>query len=371
MFVNQSRLRHVLTPDQYYSEKQYQLEMECLLLPGWHFIASAAELPRPGDFLTLEFLGHPLQLRNFDGEIVAFLNVCPHRHCLLTHEPKGSDPRFRCQYHGWEYTKDGQTGRIPDAQCFRPWDRENARLTRLRSARCGDLVFVSLAEDGPDLADYLGPLQATVAEWFSYPYRQVWKWQADYTSNWKLPVENSLETYHIPCLHAKTFRNFPQEENVAHVLTEHYTSFSTDEMDSWVKKAIRRTVKRLGLRLTGRYTHHLVHPNLIFIGMDVFNMAQLVVPTSATTCRTVVWLFTPHGPRRGPLAWLFVKLTKWLAIAITKAILREDTPIFPDLQRGLEASKFPGVLGTREERVFLLQEHIASRCAEKRQPHPE
>jgi phenylpropionate dioxygenase-like ring-hydroxylating dioxygenase large terminal subunit len=362
MFVNQSRLRHILTPPQYYSEVQHQREMQRLFLPGWHLVASVTDLPRPGDFLTQQLLERPLLLRNVDGEICAYLNVCAHRHCLLTHKPRGFDPHFRCQYHGWEYEKTGRTGKIPDAQCFRPWDRENASLTRFRTARCGDLVFLSMAENGPDLTEYLGPLSSTFAEWYSYPYRCVWRWQLDYACNWKLPIENTVESYHIPCLHPKTFREFPKEANILHGLHEKYTSFSTDEMDDVWKRAILRTVKRLGLPLTARYTHHLIHPNLIFVGMDVFTMAQLFVPTSPTTCRTVVWLFTPHGPKKGPLAWFFAKATKWIARLITKKILSEDGPIFPDAQRGMEASTFPGVLGTREERVYLFQEFVANRC---------
>ncbi len=311
MFVNQSRLRHILTPCQYYSAEQHQREMERLFVPGWHFVASVTDLPNPGDFRTQEFLGRPLLLRNVDGEICAYLNVCAHRHCMLTHQPQGNDPRFRCQYHGWEYEKTGRTGKIPDAQCFRPWDRENARLTRFRTALCGDLVFLSLAESGPDLTEYLGPLGSTVTEWHSYPYRCVMHWHRDYACNWKMVVENSLETYHVPTLHPKTFRDWPEEDNTIHDLQERYTSFSTEVREDWARKAILRTTKRLGLSMTGNYTHHLIHPNLIFIGMDVFTMAQLVVPTSATTCRTDVWLFTPHGPRKGILAWLFVKATRW------------------------------------------------------------
>src|SRR5262249_14852355 len=160
---------------------------------------ATAQLPRHGDFITFELLGQPVLLRNLDGEYHAFLNVCAHRHCQLSSLPRGHDERFRCQYHGWEYTKEGRTGRIPDAQCFRPWDRDNAHLHKFRTATCGELIFVSLAE-GPSLEDFLGPFHRTCAVWFSRPYGPKWTWQADYQANWKVPIENSLESYHVPCL---------------------------------------------------------------------------------------------------------------------------------------------------------------------------
>jgi phenylpropionate dioxygenase-like ring-hydroxylating dioxygenase large terminal subunit len=362
MFIHQRNLRHVLRPDQYYSEQQHRAELERLFLPGWHFLCTTTDLPRHGDFLTTDFLGRPLLLRNEGGTVHAFLNVCPHRHCMLTHQPRGSDPRFRCQYHGWEYTADGRTGRIPDAQCFRPLERENARLHRFRTATCGELVFVSAADDGPTLRDQLGPLYPTCAESFAPPFRQVWRWQADYAANWKIPVENSLESYHIPCLHPKTFKNFPKEENIDHELNERYTSYRTVEMEKWVRDSNIWTAKRLGVSATNVYTHYHVHPNLIFVTMDLMRMAQLVVPLSPTTSRTLVWVYSLRGKRNGPLARLLWRTTSWVVASIAKRVLQEDMPIFADVQRGLEASVHSGILGTREERVYMFQDYVARSC---------
>src|SRR5439155_8963074 len=153
--------------------------------------------PRPGDFLTTELLGEPLLLRNVDREPHAYLNVCAHRHCLLRSEPTGHDEQLHCQYHGWEYQDDGRTAKIPEAGCFRPWDRENARLRKFRTATCGELVFVCLAADAPGLEEFLGPFYPTCQAWFASPYGLKWSWQADYQANWKVPVENSLESYHV------------------------------------------------------------------------------------------------------------------------------------------------------------------------------
>lgn len=362
MFVHQHQLRHVLAPEHYFDEDHHRTEVARLFLPGWHAVATKADLPRPGDFLTLDLLGRPLLVRNGGGALHAFLNVCAHRHCLLTHEPRGRDPRFRCQYHGWEYTADGRTARIPDAGCFRPFDRENARLKKFRLETRGELAFVSLADDGPGLGEQLGAFDAAAAGWLAPPFRQAWKWETCYDANWKVVAENSLESYHIPCLHAQSFGAMPEEEGCEHDLGERFTSFRTPEPDNRVGRIQAWIVRRLGRTPLRVYTHRHVHPNLIFISLDVFRMAQLILPVSPSVTRHVVWVYTLRGTRRGPFAWLLYRFLRWAVAKVARQILREDAPIFADLQRGLRASVHRGVLGTREERVWAFQDYVARTC---------
>src|SRR5581483_2783043 len=112
MFVNKSHLPHLLAPELYCSAEQHAREIDQLFQPAWHCVATTADLPDHGDYLTLELFGRPLLVRNCDGEIRAFLNVCSHRHSTLTDAPRGSCDVIRCQYHGWEYDREGDTRRI-------------------------------------------------------------------------------------------------------------------------------------------------------------------------------------------------------------------------------------------------------------------
>src|SRR5262249_11938435 len=154
--------------------------------------------------------GHPILLRNMDGELCCFLNVCPHRHSRLTNQERGHSERLRCQYHGWEYSRDGRTGTIPDAQSFRPWDRQNSCLRKFRVQTWGEVVFVCLADEGPSLMEFLAPLPADLGRAFESPFRFAATWYADFPCNWKVVLENSLESYHIPQIHPKTFKEYPQ-----------------------------------------------------------------------------------------------------------------------------------------------------------------
>ena len=274
MFIHQSQLRHILTPAQYRDERQHQIELERLFTPAWHVVATTARARRHGDFVTLDLLGQPLLVRNTDGEVHAYLNSCAHRHAMLTSKPSGCDPRFRCQYHGWEYDKEGRTGKIPDARCFRPFDRENAHLRRYRTQTCGQLVFVSLEDHGPSLPEFLGPYYEPTRTGFAEPFRFIWGYVADYACNWKVPIENSLESYHIPCLHPNTFGDFPPEEACEHDLEEDYTTFRTPEPDQYSTRMQRWFVRRLGRQPKSIYTQHHTHPHITYSRLDVFNLCK-------------------------------------------------------------------------------------------------
>jgi phenylpropionate dioxygenase-like ring-hydroxylating dioxygenase large terminal subunit len=167
MFVSDSHLPQLLAPEAYRSVEQHDREFERLFARGWHMVCTTADLPRDGDYVTLRLGAIPLLVRRCGGDVRTFLNVCAHRYCELTSSPRGHDPAFACQYHGWEYDESGNTRRIPDAPSFKPLQKGMLCLTSYRTALCGQLVFVSLDPEGPDLAAFLGESHAVYARLFS------------------------------------------------------------------------------------------------------------------------------------------------------------------------------------------------------------
>lgn len=360
MFTNQHHLEHLLRPEHYTSEEQYRLELRHLFRPAWHPLCTVGELARPGDFRTFDLLETPILIRNFDGQLRAFLNVCPHRHSRLTDQPKGNAEKLRCQYHGWEFNADGHTGKIPDAKVFRPWDRDNSCLKSFHIDTCGDLVFVNLSDNPVSLRDWIGPLWD---KWQTYggAYRHSRSWEKDFPCNWKVILENSLESYHIPQVHPKTFKDFPPEENAWHELTEQFTSFKTIPPRDFAARSMDWMVRRLGHPVTGEYWHRVLHPHTTGSSLDVFRMMQCVFPTGPTTCRYRCIFFTLRGTAQGPHAWAIYKFLKWISTLIAVKVFGEDASIYGGVQRGMEASPHRGVIGTREERVYHFQKYVLDR----------
>lgn len=357
MFTNQHHLKHLLRPYHYTAEEQYRAELRHLFQPAWHPVAVRSDLAKPGDFITLDLLETPFIVRNFDGELRAFLNVCPHRHSKLTEKPKGNTEKLRCQYHGWEFKADGSTAKIPDAKVFRPWDRANSCLKKFRVDTCGDLVFVNFNETGPSLREWLEPVWDV---WQDYggAYRHAATWEKDFPCNWKVVLENSLESYHIPEVHPYTFKEFPAEENAWHELTDRFSSFKTVPPREFATFAQDWMVRRMGMPVTNEYWHRVLHPHATGSSLDSFRMMQCVFPTGPTTCRYRCLFFTLRGTRTNPLAWVLSRTLKSIATAIGKKVFAEDGSIYEGVQRGLAASPHAGVIGTREERVYQFQKYV-------------
>jgi phenylpropionate dioxygenase-like ring-hydroxylating dioxygenase large terminal subunit len=363
MFIHQSQLRHLLRPEHYTSAAQYRAELRHLFHPAWHPVAVKSDLARPGDFLTFDLLETPFLVRNMDGELVAFLNVCPHRHSQLATRAKGHTEKLKCQYHGWEFDRDGRTGKIPDAKVFRPWDRENSCLRKFRVETCGELVFVCFSDSSPGLREWIGPLWGVWSEGYGGAYRHAATWEKDFPCNWKVVLENSLESYHIPEVHPKTFKEFPDEANAWHELDPRFSSFRTIPPDEFATRAQNWVTRRLGEPVTNEYWHRVLHPHATGSSLDSMRMMQCVFPTGPATCRYRCIFFTLRGHRRNPLAWLLAKAQSRIAVWVGKKVFAEDAAIYEGVQKGMEASPHRGVIGTREERIYAFQEYVLKGCA--------
>ena len=363
MFIHRRLLQPLLTPSDYYSQATAAAEQEHIFLPHWHAVATLADVPFEGSFLAFDLFERPLLLvRGAGRQCRAFLNVCSHRGCRIVGEGRGRANVLRCQYHGWEYNADGRTAKIPDAGCFRPFDRENAKLKPIRLEACGDLLFVCLSPEGPSLYEFLGDQADEISRCFAAPWRQVARYEYSYAANWKIPIENSMETYHVPCVHKGYFAGvYPREEMQEHNLNEKATTLHYDLSDEPGVVKREALVRRLlgGPRQTGIYTHHIVHPNHMFVMTDLIMTLQVFFPCGPRASRSVSWVFTLGSRSRAPWVWAAERALSLVGRNMVREVQTEDAAIFPQVQQGLEASPFTGCLGTREERIYAFQYYVA------------
>jgi phenylpropionate dioxygenase-like ring-hydroxylating dioxygenase large terminal subunit len=278
-----------------------------------------------------------------------------------------------CQYHGWEYGGDGRTRKIPEPKNFAPFDRDADRLPQYRLQTCGQLVFVSLASDGPDLRDHLGDMYDRLADRCGDQWRPHLKWHPNYDANWKVPIENTLEAYHVPHVHPNTFVEDPGGDRSTHVLDERHTWFGTDlpfSPHSRIQTAFQRCegwlMRRLGQLPKERYEQHHLFPTFLCSFTDVISLVQSIIPTGPTTCRAVVRQFGRTGSQAA-IPWRLVAgVWNRLEAVVTRRILAEDMGMFRSIQQGLSASTHQGVLGACEERIWKFQQWLEAEVRDQK-----
>jgi phenylpropionate dioxygenase-like ring-hydroxylating dioxygenase large terminal subunit len=357
MWVNAGRLPQVLAPHSYFDPATYDRELATLFAPGWHLATTLDAVCSPGEFATVEICGEPVLVRNCNGELRAFQNVCAHRHSMLTAAPRGHSERMRCQYHGWQYDDDGRTCSVPDARSFVPIKRGETGLRRFRAASCGQLVFVSLAETGTTLRDALGDRTCAVIEQaFSDDFAEAATWSIDHAANWKIPVENALESYHVPVVHTRTFKKLSDARDARHTLESSFTSLENVTPPAggllrWLSAQWRTAPRRV-------YEHHHAFPSLMIARTDISSLAHVVLPVSPTGSRSMAFCFVHRGDGRRLVQRVLGPIVREMVKRYTREVLREDNAIFAAVQRGMMASTHPGVLSAREERVHAFQAYV-------------
>ena len=272
--------------------------------------------------------------------------------------------------------------KIPDAQSFRPLSNQELGLRRLSVDTAGPLVFVSLAAlsqagelssnsraSGVTLGEQLGEGANAVEAMFSPPVSLIYSMQEKVEANWKLVIENAIESYHVGCVHADSFQAIPPAESCTHSLSPKYSSFETDAPSQAPK--LLRLAERLVHRLVGvphceKYTHFLCYPNLLISTSKIVAAAMSVQPLTATSSQFSLQVFLNRGKYSNPAAKAALWCTgKWAIKEICK-IVREDFSVLPDIQAGIAAPEHPagGLISCREERVLHFQAMVKAACGE-------
>ena len=155
-FSDDPELAWTLPAYTYFDRDWFDQEQHTIFSSSWRFMGHVGDIPSPGDYLTTVIGDQPVMLlRDHDGNVRAFHNVCKHRAHLLLTQAAGSlsSPRITCPYHAWTYDLGGQLKAAPHCELIREFDKSAVRLDALTVEIVHGLVFVNL-DSGAQL---LGP----------------------------------------------------------------------------------------------------------------------------------------------------------------------------------------------------------------------
>lgn len=191
-----------ITGDRYTSRDFMQREWDHMWTRIWHIAGRTAELAEPGDYVVHDFRHESvICVAQDDGSVRAFYNSCGHRGMRLA-DGASQVRAFTCPYHGWRWGRDGVLEQAQDVEDF-PQGNPCGKL-RLRELRCalwGGFVWYTMADDAPDLLDYLAPLPDLYANYPMDSAVRVFWMKIHLDTNWKFATDNFSESYHTRTAH--------------------------------------------------------------------------------------------------------------------------------------------------------------------------
>ena len=338
-----------------------RLEHERVILPSWQIACHINDIPDAGNYVTFDFGPESIVvLRTAQGDIAAYHNACRHRAARLllgTGTCRGG--AINCPYHGWTYNLDGTLRGLPMTKTFPGLDRQAHGLVSPRVEIMAGFVFVCLQGDAPPPSQLWGDM---LEDFRPYQFEKMLPLADMYTEHWnvdwKVAMDNYLESYHVPIGHPGLYRMFTPD-------CDDQTNLPTGVARgvSWLlpTPSPKWSERRYAAMVQGLCTH-LPEPNrkcwrfysmLPNLGIDVFPDQMdffQVLPNGPGKCIIRGGTYGLPDSRRE------MRVLRYLNARINRQVQREDEDLCNRVQRGLASSAYtPGPLSTHE--VCVLQFH--------------
>lgn len=308
----------------------------------WNFVGLTSDLKNHNDYIALNVGGRPVVVQNFHGELLAFSNVCTHRFSQIHANGKGNRS-LTCPYHGWAYDCTGTPVNVARQTGFEhvlESEREHLKLERWLVDCCGSFVFVKREDDGVSLRDYLGATYDLTLQFVEGIGQEIYYFDTVIQANWKLFVENTLEGYHLPSVHGKTFGKYAdvaEEEFISDPPHFHYTSIPVhagQAILTLTEIAFDRAFH------TNRYHHYVIFPALVFwSSKGVIQGISFVHPLEAEKTRIENYIFLCKVSEEQEQKIKEAGLMEPEALQFTRVVVEEDCAICEHVQQGIKTLK--------------------------------
>ncbi|HEV8613811.1 MAG TPA: aromatic ring-hydroxylating dioxygenase subunit alpha [Gemmatimonadales bacterium] len=339
-------------PREYYTDPAIlEEETEQLFARQWNCVGRASRVEQPGEWFLATVAGDSLiVLRDRQGVLRAFLNVCRHRGTRLCEAAAGRfSESIQCPYHAWTYGTDGRLIGAPHMQDVEDFDPADYPLHQAAVAEWEGFLFVNLGADPVPFEAAWAPMLGRLSRFGLRELRVAHRVGYDVRANWKLVFQNYSECLHCPMIHPELAAVLPYRSG-ANDLVE--GPFLGGYMEIMVPhRSATLSGRACGLPVSdslseedrARGYYYSLKPNLLLsIHPDYVNY-YLVQPVSPD--RTTVeseWLFHPDNegnPDFNPKD----------AIEFWDVTNRQDWHIVERSQLGISSRRYtPGPYSARE-----------------------
>jgi phenylpropionate dioxygenase-like ring-hydroxylating dioxygenase large terminal subunit len=310
----------------YTSPEMFELERRAIFSRKWLLTSHTLRFHKTGDWLRYDIAGFSFILvRDKEGAVNAFHNVCRHRAFPVVTEDGGTSRIFSCKYHGWSYGLNGKLAKAPHYQDLDGFDKSKNGLLPIHvHTDVNGFIWVNLdGSENPEISwedDFKGiDLQARFKDFNfeDYTFDHIWELNGDY--NWKILADSYNECYHSIDAQKGSLIHDPNTtpEEIAQ-----------------------------GLKIASTYyfpnSSMTVSPNFFFM--------QRFVPTSATSCSMRYEVYRKKDSSDEDFEMIN---------SIFKRIMSEDKDLFENAQKNLNSGVFvSGELHPRLEKGSLYFQNV-------------
>jgi len=358
--------RGIINPHFYHDSTHLLNEYAAIFNKTWSFVGLLFELEDQLHLGTTIGATNIIIQVDKSGKPRAFLNVCSHRHSQLCDNGLHHGP-LRCPYHGWSYDREGVPVGIPQSRAFPEViaDPRSFKLNEFACETAGQFIFVKLSAEGPALHEFLGEEYDFLVRASAGMAYVDDEFRKNVAANWKVLIENSLEGYHVPAVHNKTFMQVEGmqkgiEAPVDHLEDPLHSSITHPAEPDWLERFSRRTEPKIG-QWAWRfpwYTHHFIFPNLTitsFLGYS-FHI-QRFEPTDVDVTTVHSRSVGVHFNNQNAVGAKMIEQIYSESKRFTQRVFDEDGDICLRVQNGLNNAVNRAMIGNGiEARVMHFHE---------------
>ena len=326
---------------------------------SWVCIGLVHDVPKVGNVYPVTIVHQALLIvRTRASQIRVFHNVCSHRGAQLVEKP-GKCVNIVCPYHCWTYDLHGELKKTPHVggegihHC-KDIDKSKLGLKEVRSGIWANLIFVNLSGAAEDFGDFIGPLSD---RWRRIDFSLLEHvsdlgQRPEFHANWKLVVENFVESYHLPWVH--------QCMNAFNPMGAHYQILGADHYIGQGVKGHNPSAQYAGKFKTfpglkpdefGTGESMYLPSNLIIICMADFFFANILTPVSPTLTRERIEMFLIGDCASDPA----LRPDRQQLMDMLSQVNNEDIAICESAQRGRASEAFTGGAFAPAQETSTLQ----------------
>ncbi len=347
-------------------QRLFDVERQVLFIDTWACVAAADDVAS-GSVWPVEIAGQPLLVtRDRHGILRCFFNTCSHRGTILVEGGQQKCTRIVCPYHAWSYDLEGKLRSTPHIGGANVNEHESINpaglgLRPVEIREWAGLVFVNISGTAEPFEDYIRAISERLEKYDLSQLKLGTATRAEAKANWKIVVENFVESYHLPWIHSDMNRYNPMED--------HYQILGGRDFVGQGLKNMRPTDKAANKlppfpNLTpdqmAEGESHFLFPNLMFGVLADYMYAIILFPESPEiTKERLVILFNGEAAARSPEN----EELREVILRRMADVNNEDMGITEKVQAGRRASSFTGgkFVPLQEKTSEQFQQGIATR----------